>query len=62
MAAYMPKNLAWGDWKGLNDYDQFLILRRPVSTGGINRGRVNGLEELQQSVAFLRQKLKEYFG
>jgi sugar phosphate isomerase/epimerase len=23
---------------------------------------VNGLDELQQSVAFLRRKLKEYFG
>ena len=50
--------------KGLNDYDRiFSILKDAGFNGWVSiEDGVNGLDELQQSVAFLRQKLKEYFG
>jgi sugar phosphate isomerase/epimerase len=50
--------------KGLNDYDRiFSILKEAGFNGWVSiEDGVNGLDELHQSVAFLRPKLKEYFG
>jgi len=50
--------------KGLNDYNRiFQILKAVRFDGWISiEDGVNGLEELQQSVAFLRKKLNEFFG
>jgi sugar phosphate isomerase/epimerase len=59
------KNLKHGViGKGLNDYDRiFSILKEAGFNGWVSiEDGVNGLDELHQSVAFLRQKLKEYFG
>lgn len=59
------KNLKHGViGKGLNDYDQiFSILRGAGFNGWISiEDGVNGMEELRQSVAFLRRKIKDYFG
>jgi len=50
--------------KGLNDYNRIFQILKGVGFDGwvsIEDG-VNGLEELQQSVAFLRKKLNEFFG
>jgi sugar phosphate isomerase/epimerase len=49
--------------KGLNNYDKIFSILKQVGFNGwvsIEDG-VNGMEELHQSVAFLRKKLKEYF-
>jgi len=58
------KNLKHGViGKGLNDYDKIFSILKGVGFDGwvsIEDG-VDGLEELRQSVAFLRRKLKEYF-
>jgi sugar phosphate isomerase/epimerase len=50
--------------KGLNDYDRiFSILEEAGFNGWVSiEDGVNGLDELHQSVNFLRKKLKEYFG
>ena len=49
--------------KGLNDYDAiFRILASVGFTGWISvEDGMNGLDELQRSVAFLKQKRAEYF-
>ncbi|PYV45765.1 MAG: myo-inositol catabolism protein IolH [Acidobacteria bacterium] len=49
--------------KGLNNYDEiFSILREAGFNGWVSiEDGVNGMDELHQSVAFLRQKLKQYF-
>jgi sugar phosphate isomerase/epimerase len=50
--------------KGLNDYDAiFSILKEAGFNGWVSiEDGMNGMEELQQSVDFLRGKLKQYFG
>ena len=49
--------------KGLNDYDRiFSILKEAGFNGWVSiEDGVNGLAELQQSVTFLRKKLRQYF-
>lgn len=49
--------------KGLNDYDRiFSILREAGFNGWISiEDGVNGMDELHQSVTFLRKKMGEYF-
>jgi sugar phosphate isomerase/epimerase len=49
--------------KGLNDYDRiFSILKEAGFSGWVSiEDGVNGLLELQQSVTFLRKKLRQYF-
>src|SRR5262245_39970376 len=59
------KNLKHGViGRGLNDYDLiFSILREAGFDGWVSiEDGVNGMDELCQSVSFLRQKMKEYFG
>jgi sugar phosphate isomerase/epimerase len=59
------KNLKHGViGKGLNNYDKiFSILKGAGFNGWVSiEDGVNGLDELHQSVTFLRRKLKEYFG
>ncbi len=59
------KNLKHGViGNGLNDYDQiFSILKGAGFNGWVSiEDGVNGMEELRQSVAFLRRKIREYFG
>jgi sugar phosphate isomerase/epimerase len=49
--------------KGLNDYDRIFSILKEVGFNGwisIEDG-VNGMEEMHQSVAFLRRKMREYF-
>jgi sugar phosphate isomerase/epimerase len=49
--------------KGLNDYDKILAILKSVGFNGwisIEDG-VNGMDELRESVTFLRRKMKEYF-
>jgi sugar phosphate isomerase/epimerase len=50
--------------QGLNDYDAiFGTLKRAGFDGWISiEDGMNGMEELRQSVAFLRSKIKQYFG
>jgi sugar phosphate isomerase/epimerase len=50
--------------KGLNDYDKiFSILKGTGFNGWVSiEDGGNGLEELRESVSFLRGKLNEYFG
>jgi sugar phosphate isomerase/epimerase len=50
--------------KGLNDYDAiFVILREAGFNGWVSiEDGMNGMEELQQSVDFLRGRLKQFFG
>ncbi|MEW5978392.1 MAG: sugar phosphate isomerase/epimerase family protein [Acidobacteriota bacterium] len=50
--------------KGLNDYDRiFSILKGAGFSGWISiEDGVNGMEELRESVAFLRGKIREHFG
>jgi sugar phosphate isomerase/epimerase len=50
--------------KGLNDYDAiFSILKEAGFNGWVSiEDGINGIAELQQSVDFLRGKLKQYFG
>ena len=50
--------------KGLNDYDAiFRILKSVDFSGWISvEDGVNGLDELRRSVAFLRQKRKQFYG
>jgi len=50
--------------KGLNDYDLiFSILGRAGFNGWISiEDGINGMDELHQSVTFLRAKMKQYFG
>jgi len=59
------KNLKHGViGKGLNDYNRIFSILKGVGFDGwvsIEDG-VNGMDELHQSVSFLRQKMKEYFG
>jgi sugar phosphate isomerase/epimerase len=58
------KNLKHGViGKGLNDYDRLFSILRGVGFDGwisIEDG-VNGMEELRQSVTFLRTKIKQHF-
>lgn len=50
--------------KGLNDYNRiFSILKGAGFDGWISiEDGVNGMDELRQSVSFLRKKMKEHFG
>ena len=50
--------------KGLNDYDQiFSILKGAGFNGWVSiEDGINGMDELRQSVTFLRAKMKQYFG
>ncbi len=58
------KNLKHGViGKGLNDYDKIFTLLKEVGFDGwvsIEDG-VNGMEEMRQSVSFLRRKMHQYF-
>jgi sugar phosphate isomerase/epimerase len=59
------KNLKHGViGKGLNDYDRiFSILKGAGFDGWVSiEDGVNGMDELRQSVSFLRGKIKEHFG
>jgi sugar phosphate isomerase/epimerase len=50
--------------KGLNDYDKIFSILKGVGFDGwvsIEDG-INGMEEMKQSVTFLRSKMKQYFG
>lgn len=49
--------------KGLNDYDKiFSILKSAGFNGWISiEDGINGMDEMRQSVTFLRGKMKEYF-
>ena len=61
---YSDKLLHGETGKGLNDYDAiFRILASVGFTGWISvEDGMNGLEELQRSVAFLKAKRTEYYG
>jgi len=50
--------------QGLNDYDAiFRILKQAGFNGWVSiEDGLNGMDELRQSVAFLREKLTQYFG
>jgi sugar phosphate isomerase/epimerase len=50
--------------KGLNDYDKiFSILKGAGFNGWVSiEDGINGMEEMRQSVTFLRVKMKQYFG
>src|SRR5258708_19864086 len=50
--------------KGLNDYDEiFAVLKAEGFDGWISiEDGVNGIDELRESVRFLRTKIAEYFG
>ncbi len=59
------KNLKHGViGKGLNDYDKiFSTLKAEGFDGWISiEDGENGMEELRESVAFLRRKMAEHFG
>jgi sugar phosphate isomerase/epimerase len=58
------KRLSHGEiGKGLNDYDAiFSILKKEKFDGWISiEDGVDGIEQLERSVLFLRKKMKEYF-
>lgn len=58
------KRLSHGEiGKGLNDYDAiFFILKKEKFDGWISiEDGVDGIEQLERSVLFLRKKMKEYF-
>jgi sugar phosphate isomerase/epimerase len=58
------KRLSHGEiGKGLNDYDTiFSILKKEKFDGWISiEDGVDGIEQLERSVLFLRKKMKEYF-
>jgi len=58
------KRLSHGEiGKGLNDYDAiFSILKKEKFNGWISiEDGVDGIEQLERSVLFLRKKMKEYF-
>ena len=58
------KRLSHGEiGKGLNDYDAiFTLLKKQNFNGWISiEDGVDGIEQLERSVLFLRKKMKEYF-
>lgn len=58
------KRLSHGEiGKGLNDYDSiFTLLKKQNFNGWISiEDGVDGIEQLERSVLFLRKKMKEYF-
>ena len=58
------KRLSHGEiGKGLNDYDAiFTLLKKQNFNGWISiEDGVDGIEQLERSVMFLRKKMKEYF-
>jgi sugar phosphate isomerase/epimerase len=58
------KRLSHGEiGKGLNDYDAiFTLLKKEKFNGWISiEDGVDGIEQLERSVLFLRKKMKEYF-
>ena len=58
------KRLSHGEiGKGLNDYDAiFTLLKKQNFNGWISiEDGVDGIEQLERSVLFLREKMKEYF-
>ena len=58
------KRLSHGEiGKGLNDYDAiFTLLKKQYFNGWISiEDGVDGIEQLERSVMFLRKKMKEYF-
>jgi len=63
-ATEYAKRLSHGEiGKGLNDYDAiFTELKSKGFNGWISiEDGVEGMEQLERSVAFLRRKMKEYF-
>jgi sugar phosphate isomerase/epimerase len=61
---YSPKLCHGETGKGLNDYDAiFRILAGVNFTGWISvEDGMNGLDELRRSVAFLKEKRRQYYG